>query len=144
MGPQHLPPPAAQQEVSDVGQVSNKALSVFTATPHGLYYCLNHASHPCHSWKNRSTKPVPGAQKVGDHRIKESCMLSRFSHVWFFATLWTVTHQAPLSMGFLQARTLEWVAMPSSRESFQPRDWTQVSHMAADSLPSEPKGEPLI
>ena len=30
--------------------------------------------------------------------------------------------QAPLSMGILQARTLEWVAMPSSRGSSQPRD----------------------
>ena len=33
----------------------------------------------------------------------------------------------PLSMGILQARILGWVAMPSSRESFQPRNWTQVS-----------------
>ena len=29
--------------------------------------------------------------------------------------------------GHSQARILEWVAMPSSRESSQPRDWTQVS-----------------
>ena len=28
--------------------------------------------------------------------------------------------QAPLSMGILQARILEWVAMPSSRGSSQP------------------------
>ena len=28
------------------------------------------------------------------------CMLSHFSHVRLFATLWTVAHQAPLSMGF--------------------------------------------
>ena len=27
-------------------------------------------------------------------------MLSRFSYVWLFATLWTVAHQAPLSLGF--------------------------------------------
>ena len=27
-------------------------------------------------------------------------MLSRFSHVQLFATLWTVAHQALLSMGF--------------------------------------------
>ena len=32
--------------------------------------------------------------------------------------------------GILQARMLEWVAMPSSRESSQLRDWTQVSHIA--------------
>ena len=28
------------------------------------------------------------------------CVLGRFSHVQLFATLWTVAHQAPLSMGF--------------------------------------------
>ena len=32
--------------------------------------------------------------------------------------------------GILQARTLEWVAMPSSRGSSWPRDGTQVSHIA--------------
>ena len=28
------------------------------------------------------------------------CMLSCFSHVWLFVTLWTIAHQVPLSMGF--------------------------------------------
>ena len=32
--------------------------------------------------------------------------------------------------GILQARILEWVAFPFSRGSFQPRDWTQISHIA--------------
>ena len=32
--------------------------------------------------------------------------------------------------GILQARTLEWVAFPSSRGSSQARDQTQVSHIA--------------
>jgi len=32
-----------------------------------------------------------------------------FSHVQLFPIPWTVTCQAPLSMGILQARTLEWV-----------------------------------
>ena len=35
--------------------------------------------------------------------------------VWLFVTPWTVVHQAPLSIGFPQARVLEWVAMPLSR-----------------------------
>ena len=39
-------------------------------------------------------------------------------------------HQAPLSVGILQARILEWVAMPSSRGSSQPRYQTQASHIA--------------
>ena len=32
--------------------------------------------------------------------------------------------------GILQARILEWVALPFSRGSFQPWDQTQVSHIA--------------
>ena len=32
--------------------------------------------------------------------------------------------------GILQARIREWVAVPFSRRSSQPRDWTQVSHIA--------------
>ena len=47
---------------------------------------------------------------------------------------WTVAHQAPRSMGILQARILEWVAVPSSRGSSQPKDGTQVSHVAGGSL----------
>ena len=38
----------------------------------------------------------------------------------------TITHEAPLSMGIFQARILEWVAVPSSRGSSQPRNQIQV------------------
>ena len=58
------------------------------------------------------------------------CYAVLLSHVWLFETPWTVARQAPLSIGILQARILEWVAMPSSRRSSQPRDQTQVSHIA--------------
>ena len=44
-----------------------------------------------------------------------ACVLSHFSHVWLFATPWTVVCQTPLSVGILRARILQWVAMPSSR-----------------------------
>ena len=40
-------------------------------------------------------------------------MLNCFSHVQLFVTLWTIACQTPL-YGSLQARTLEWVAMPRS------------------------------
>ena len=43
--------------------------------------------------------------------------------------------------GILQARILEWVAISFSRRSSQPRDWTQVSRLQADALPSEPPGK---
>ena len=38
------------------------------------------------------------------------CMLSRFSRVRLFATLWTVAHQAPPSMGF--SRQEYWSGLP--------------------------------
>ena len=47
--------------------------------------------------------------------------------------------------GILQARILEWVAVPFSRGSSltsQSRDWTWVSHTADRFLPSEPPGKP--
>ena len=56
------------------------------------------------------------------------------SHVWLFETPRTAAHRAPLSMGILQARTLQWVAIPFSRGSSQPRDQTQVSHIAGGFL----------
>ena len=45
-------------------------------------------------------------------------------------TPWTVACQAPSVYGILQARILEWVAIPFSRESSQPRDQTRVSCIA--------------
>ena len=38
------------------------------------------------------------------------CMLSCLSHVWLFATPWTVAHHAPLSMGF--SRQEYWSGLP--------------------------------
>ena len=43
------------------------------------------------------------------------------------ATPWTVTYQAPLTMGFSRQEYWSGLPFPSPGESFQPRDWTQVS-----------------
>ena len=43
--------------------------------------------------------------------------------------------------GILQTRILDWVAVPFSRVSSQPRDWTQVSSLQVDSLAAEPPGK---
>ena len=48
--------------------------------------------------------------------------------VQLFATPWTIAHQAPLSMVFSRTGIiLEWVAIPFSRGSPQPRDLTCIS-----------------
>ena len=62
-----------------------------------------------------------------------------FSHVWLFATPWTIE--------YMEFSRPEYWSDPFSRGSFQPRDLlprdqTQVFHIAGDSLPVEPQGKP--
>ena len=133
--------------------------------PHGL------SPHPAplpmefsrHKYWNE--KPFPSPRDLPDKRIEIPLLASpslagRFlatcatwkalqspsawplSHARLSATLWTLACQAPLSMGILQARILEWVAMPSSKGSSQPRDQTRSPTLWADSLPSEQPGKP--
>ena len=90
---------------------------------------------------------APGNQKVSllpTINIPASvllCCAYSLSHVRLFVTPWTVTHKAPLSMGILPARILEWVPcrppgnLPDS--GVEPR-----SALQADSLPAEPPGKP--
>ena len=46
----------------------------------------------------------------GSSRSRDLCVLSRFSGVWLFETLWTVAHQVPLSMDF--SRQEYWNGLP--------------------------------
>ena len=84
--------------------------------------------------KSHGRRSLVGSQSVGDDwatsphyyvqwasRVAElvknlAAMRGRFR---LFATPWTAPHQASLSIRILQARTLEWVARPSSRGSSQ-------------------------
>ena len=60
-------------------------------------------------------------------------IISSFSKVKVKVTQPHLTHCHPMDYtvhGILQARILEWVAVPFFRGSSQPRNWTQVSHIA--------------
>ena len=72
----------------------------------------------------RAEKAMKAGREVPQGVKTCAFMLSHFSHVWLFATLWTVVRQAPLIHGILQARVLEWVAVSRSRGSSQPRNLT--------------------
>ena len=86
-----------------------------------------------HAWKIPWTEEPGGVAKsrtrLSDFCVCVCCAL-KLSHVLTFVTPWTVGRQAPRSMGILQARILEWVAISYFRGSSQPRDRTQVSHIA--------------
>ena len=74
-----------------------------------------------------------------------ACMLSRFTQVQLFVTLWTVTHQAPLTMGL--SRQAYWRSLPfpipgNRTEGSNPR-LLCLLHWEAGSLPLRPLGSLL-
>ena len=86
-----------------------------------------------------------GVQEGRGHMY--ACMQSHFSCVRLFATLWTVARQAPLSMEILQARILEWVAMPSLLQGIFLTQGLNphllcLLHWQVSSLPLVPLGKP--
>ena len=56
-----------------------------------------------------------------------ACVLSNSVVSDSSVTPWTVAYQAPLSMGILQARILEWVSSPFLKGCSRPRGETQNS-----------------
>ena len=73
---------------------------------------------------------VPQLLTWNYHSIVNWLCAESISHVRLFGTPQSRAHQAPLAMGILQARILEWVAISFSRGSSWPRNWTQVSCIA--------------
>ena len=61
--------------------------------------------------------------------VRDVYVLSHFSHVNLFATPRTVACQSSVHRS-LQARILEWVVLPSSRGSSQPRDQTHMFYIS--------------
>ena len=72
------------------------------------------------------------------------CVLSHSVVSDSFVTAWTVAHQAPLSMAILQARILEWVAMPSPGDLPDPGTEPRSPTLQADALLSEPSGKSAL
>ena len=66
------------------------------------------------------------------------------SHVRLFVTPWTVTYQAPLSMGFSRQEYLSGLPFPSPGYLPDPAIEPGSPALQADTLPSEPPGKPNI
>ena len=73
--------------------------------------------------------------------LTATCVLSHFSCVRLFVTLWTVARQAPLSMGF--SRQEYWSGLPCPPPEDLPDPGFLVNlHQQAGSLPLAPPGKP--
>ena len=62
--------------------------------------------------------------------------------VQLFATLWTVAHQAPLSMEFSRQEYWSGLPCPSPEDLSDPGVKPRSPTLQADSLMSEPLGKP--
>ena len=74
------------------------------------------------------------------------CMLSHFSRVLLFATLWTIVCQAPLSMGF--SRQEYWSRLPFPTPGDLPKPEIEPVSLASPALAGRffttvPPGKPL-
>ena len=75
------------------------------------------------------------------------CVLSSFSCVWLFATLWTVAHQAPPSMGFFRQEYWNRLQCPPAEDLPNPGTepaFPASNPLKADSLRTDPPGKPHI
>ena len=73
-----------------------------------------------------------------------ACVLSCFSHVWLFATLWTIAHQVPLSIGF--SRQEYWSGCHALLQGIFPI-WglnLHLLHWQVGSLPLAQPGKPSL
>ena len=68
-------------------------------------------------------------------------MLGSFTGVWLFATLWTLPHQAPLSMGFFRQEYWSGLPFPSPGDLPDPGVEPWSPPFQADALTSEPPGK---
>ena len=116
-------------------------------------------------WSEESGWLQPmGSQRVGHdwatkHSIVQHTHTYRdtriYSHICATCAVCLVTQSCPTLCnptdnsprgfsvnGNIQARILEWIAIPSSRTSSQLRDQTQVSWIAGIFLPAKPPGKP--
>ena len=76
--------------------------------------------------------------------LQYTFLVKSLSRVQLSMTPWTIyiAHQAPLSMGFSRQEHWNGLSFPSPRDPPDPGIEPGSPELQADSLPSEPPGEP--
>ena len=105
---------------------------------------------------NLEERGVWGRMDTGIYMAESLCCLLETIIALLMDCKWVLVTQSCLTLcdhmdyslpgpsvhGILQARILEWVAIPFSRGSSRPRIESESLALQADSLPSEPPGKP--
>ena len=88
-----------------------------------------------------TSRPLFRAQHI---LLYSACVLSLYSCVRVFVTLWSVAQQAPLSMGFSRQEYWSGLPFPPPGDFPNPGMEPMSPALKADSLPAEPQGSPGI
>ena len=75
--------------------------------------------------------------------MKVKVKMKSLSRVRPFATLWTVAHQAPQSVGFSRQEYWSGLPFPSPGDLPNPGIEPRSPTLQADTLTSEPPGKPI-
>ena len=75
--------------------------------------------------------------------MKVKVKMKSLSRVRPFATLWTVAHQAPQSVGFSRQEYWSGLPFPSPGDLPNPGIEPRSPTLQADALTSEPPGKPI-
>ena len=76
--------------------------------------------------------------------VNNTCVCQSLSHVRLFKTPWTITRQAPLSMGFSKQDCWSGLPFHSPGDLPNPGIKPRSLKLQADSLPSEPPKKPIV
>ena len=102
---------------------------------------LNEGFH-VHCILSRTTLQQVSMREMRGAIYGRKVKVKSLSHVWLFATSWTVAHQVPLSMEFFRQEYWSGLPFPSpgylSNSGIEPGS----SVLQADALPSEPPWKP--
>ena len=112
-----------------------------------LHFKICNVSWPKQASPRGQSQRADGKPILLIGRIHNACLLSHFSHVQLFETLWTVACQAYLATGFSRQEYWNGLPFPPSRGSSQPRNpipSPEALTLQVDSSLLEPPGKPRI
>ena len=109
---------------------------------------LARSSYGIHRTTSRATEMAqriwcPGEDPLKCYFCCSIFIVKSLSRVRLFATLWTVAHQAPQSMGFSRQEYWSGLPFPSPGDLSDPGIEPRSPALRADTLTSEPRGKPI-
>ena len=89
---------------------------------------------------DKTTRPFSYDQNQILYDYTVEVQVKSLSHVQLFVILWTITYQAPLTMGFSRQEYWNGLPSPSPGDLLNPGIKLRSPALQADAVPSEPPG----